>query len=93
MQYVPVEGWVRIIRRWDDHLATMSPEGVKQLAGKAMIHFSHPSVSVRKFVGSTDHAIQYDDGWYVPKSDMKAFLQQAYKKQFITRKELQSLLK
>lgn len=92
-QYVPVEGWVRVIRRWDDHLANMSPEGVQQLAGKAMINFSHPSVPVKKLIGASDHAIQYDDGWYIPKGDMTAFLKLARKKFLITSEELQSFIK
>lgn len=93
VQYIPVEGWVRVIRRWDEHLASMSPEGVEQFSGKAMINFSHPAVPAHKMVGVTDHAIQYDDVWYVLKSDMKALLQQAYKKRLITSEELQTLLK
>lgn len=92
-QYVPVDGWVRVIRFWDNHLATMSPEGALQLAGKAMINFAHPSVPVRKLVGVTDHAIQHGDVWYVPKSDMKALLMQARKKNLITREDLLTLLK
>jgi hypothetical protein len=90
-QYVPVEGWVRVIRFWDNHLDNMSPEGIKSLSGKAMINFSHPAA--KKLVGVTDHAIQYDDGWYVPKSDMKRLVTMAYKKHLIDSDELQTLLK
>lgn len=92
-QYVPVEGFVKVIRRWDDHLGSMSPEGAKLFSGKAQILFSHPAVPAKKLVGATDHAIQYDDGWYIPKSDMKGLLMQAYKKHLITSDEVQLLSK
>lgn len=93
-RYVPVEGWVRIIRRWDDHLANMSPEGIKDLSGKAMINFSHPAISPKKLIGATDHAIQDSNGsWWIPEADMTALLKQARKKFIISTEELANLLK
>lgn len=92
-RYVAVEGWVRVIRRWDDHLATMSPEGVETLSGKAMINFSHPAIPVKKIVGVTDHAIQYDSTWYVPEDSVKALIRAAYKKFIITQNEFDALMK
>lgn len=80
-RYVPAEGWVRIIRRWDDHMANMSPEGKVTFAGKAMINFSHPEIPVKKVVGVTDHGIQHEDGtWWVPDDAMKALISTAKKK-------------
>lgn len=92
-RYVPVEGWTRVIRRWDDVLNTLSPEGVETFSGKAMINFSHPAISIKKLIGATDHAIEHDGVWWVPEADVKAFLRLARKKFIISNEELATLLK
>ena len=72
-RYVSVEGWTRVIRRWDDVLNTLSPEGVTTFSGKAVINFSHPAISIKKLIGTTDHAIEHEGVWWVPEADVKRF--------------------
>lgn len=90
-RYVPVKGYVKIIRKWDDHLDNMSPEGVKEMSGKYMISFSHPAIPTKKLMGVTDYGICYNDVWYVPDNAMKNFIKRAREKFIITLEQYSKL--